>query len=172
VNFPEWPSVISFSVVPVVIISARGLLSLAFYGRLPALVSARNAQGTRRVGQRGPGRSSAAVGSVANTNPSGDRACPFDPQGVIVLSGRRWRSDCLQPDSGCELVFPSRRLFGCGVFRCGIALDAGGVISASMELRESLEQVELEGRFVFHAVEPSLSDSRQDTEEIFTGASS
>jgi Protein of unknown function (DUF2721) len=39
VNFPEWPSVISVSVVPVVIISACGLLSLAFYGRLAALVS-------------------------------------------------------------------------------------------------------------------------------------
>ena len=41
-----------------------------------------------------------------------------------------------------------------------------------MELRESLEQMELEGRFVFHAVEPSLSDSRQDSEEIFTDSSS
>jgi hypothetical protein len=38
VNFPEWPSVISVSAVPVVIISACGLLSLAFYGWLAALV--------------------------------------------------------------------------------------------------------------------------------------
>jgi hypothetical protein len=172
VNFPEWPSVISVSVVPVVIISACGLLSLAFYGRLAALVSARNAQRTRKVGQRGPGRTSAVVGSVANTNPSGDRARPFDPQGVIALSGRRWRSDCFLPDSGCELVFPSRRLFGCGVFRCGIALDAWRRHFRVMELRESLEQVELEGRFVFHAVEPSLSDSRKDAAEIFTDTSS
>jgi hypothetical protein len=37
--FPEWPSIISVSVVPVVIISACGLLSLAFYGRLAALVA-------------------------------------------------------------------------------------------------------------------------------------
>jgi len=48
----------------------------------------------------------------------------------------------------------------------------GGVISALLELRESLEQVELEGRFVFHAVEPSLSDERQDSGEIFTDTSS
>jgi hypothetical protein len=48
----------------------------------------------------------------------------------------------------------------------------GGFLSALMGLRESLEQVELEGRFVFHAVEPSLSNSRQDTEEIFTDTSS
>jgi hypothetical protein len=41
-----------------------------------------------------------------------------------------------------------------------------------MELRESLEQVELEGRFVFHAVEPSRSDSRRDAEEVFTDTSS
>jgi hypothetical protein len=39
VSVPEWPSVISMSVVPVVIISACGLLSLAFYGRLAAVVS-------------------------------------------------------------------------------------------------------------------------------------
>ena len=36
---PEWTSVISVSVVPVVIISACGLLSLAFYGRFAAVVS-------------------------------------------------------------------------------------------------------------------------------------
>jgi len=48
----------------------------------------------------------------------------------------------------------------------------GGVISALMKLRGSLEQVELEGRLVFHAVEPSLSDSRPDTGEVFTDTSS
>ncbi len=48
----------------------------------------------------------------------------------------------------------------------------GGVISAMLELRESLEQVELEGRFVFHAVEPSLPDLRPDSEGIFTDTSS
>ena len=36
---PQWPNIISVSVVPVVIISACGLLSLAFYGRLAALVA-------------------------------------------------------------------------------------------------------------------------------------
>jgi len=41
----------------------------------------------------------------------------------------------------------------------------GGVVSAILELRESLEQVEFEGRFVFQAVEPSLADLRQDTIE-------
>jgi hypothetical protein len=41
-----------------------------------------------------------------------------------------------------------------------------------MELRESLEQAELEGRFVFHALEPSLSDSRQDSEEVSSDTSS
>jgi len=34
-----------------------------------------------------------------------------------------------------------------------------------LELRESLEQVEFEGRFVSHAVEPSLADLRQETIE-------
>ena len=38
-SFPEWPNVISVSVVPVVIISACGLLSLLFYGRLAVLVA-------------------------------------------------------------------------------------------------------------------------------------
>ena len=138
----------------------------------PALVSGRNAQGTTKVGQRGSGRSSAVVGSAANTNPSGDRARPFDPQGVVVLSGGRWRSDCLRSDSGCELVIPSSCLLAAVFFVVGLLSMLGGVISALMELRESLEQVELEGRFVFHPVEPSLSDSRQDTEEIFTDTSS
>jgi hypothetical protein len=69
-------------------------------------------------------------------------------------------------------VFSSRRFSCRGVFRDGLLSMLGGIISAMMELRESLEQVELEGRFVFHAVEPSLSESRQDSEEIFTSTSS
>ena len=36
---PEWPSIMSVSVVPVEIISVCGLLPLAFYGRLAAVVS-------------------------------------------------------------------------------------------------------------------------------------
>ena len=39
VQFPEWTSIISLSVLPVVIISACGLLSLALYNRLAAVVS-------------------------------------------------------------------------------------------------------------------------------------
>jgi hypothetical protein len=64
------------------------------------------------------------------------------------------------------LVSPPGYFFAAVFFVLGSVSMLGGVISALMELRGSLEQVELEGRFVFHAVEPSLGDSRQDTEEI------
>ena len=50
-------------------------------------------------------------------------------------------------------------------FRLGLLSMLCGVISAILELRESLEQVEFEGHFVFHAVEPSLADLRQETIE-------
>jgi Protein of unknown function (DUF2721) len=68
--------------------------------------------------------------------------------------------------------FPPAAFLAAVLFLAGLRWMLCGVIFAMMELRESLEQVELEGRFVFDAVEPSLSDSRQDFEEIFTDTSS
>lgn len=177
-NFPEWPGVTSVSVVPVVIISACGLLSLAFYGRLAALVS------RLRSFQR----------EMLREQEEWAKESPGDHQQLLEVS----RTQTLQVTERARLIrrallfflaavavlivcsltlvaswfFPPAAFLAAVFFVVGLLSMLGGVISASMELRESLEQVELEGRFVFHAVEPSLSDSRQDTEEIFTGTSS
>jgi len=137
-----------------------------------ALVSARDAPGAGKMGERRPWRSSTAPGSAADADSSGDRACSADPQGFVFLSGDRAAAGCLQPHAGHQLGFSGSHPFCRGVFRARPAFHLGGVISALLELRESLEQVELEGRFVFHAVEPSLSDERQDSGEIFTDTSS
>jgi len=68
--------------------------------------------------------------------------------------------------------FPSAAFLAAVLFVAGLLSMLGGIISAMLELRESLEQVELERRFVFHTVEPSLPDSRPDSEVIFTDTSS
>jgi len=177
VSFPEWPSIISVSVVPVVIISACGLLSLAFYGRLAALVT------RLRLFQR----------EMLKEQEKWAKEGTGDHQQLLEVL----RTQTLQVTQRARLIrrallffltavailivcsltlvtswfFPPAAFFAAVLFVLGLLSMLGGVISAMLELRESLEQVELEGRFVFHAVEPSLSDSRQDSEEIFTDTS-
>ena len=177
-NFPEWPSVISVSVVPVVIISACGLLSLAFYGRLAALVARLRTfqremlREQEKWAKEGPGDHQQLLEVLrTQTLQVTERARLIRRALLFFLSAVAILIVC-----SLTLVtswfFPPAAFLAAVFFIAGLLAMLGGVISAMMELRESLEQVELEGRFVFHAVEPSLSDSRQDSEEIFTDSSS
>jgi hypothetical protein len=124
------------------------------------------------MGERGAGRSSAAFGSAADANSSGDRARQADPQGLAVFLTAVAILIVCSLTLVTSWFFPPAAFLAAVFFVTGLLSMLGGIISAMMELRESLEQVELEGRFVFHAVEPSLSESRQDSEEIFTSTSS
>ncbi len=177
-NFPEWPSVISVSVVPVVIISACGLLSLAFYGRLAALVSRLRLfqremlREQEKWAKEGPGEHQQLL-EVLRT-----QTLQVTGRARLIRKALLFFLVAVALLIVCSLTlvtswfFPPVTFFAAVFFVLGLLSMLGGVISALMELRGSLEQVELEGRFVFHAVEPSLSDSRQDSEEIFTDASS
>jgi hypothetical protein len=178
VNFPEWPSVISVSVVPVVIISACGLLSLAFYGRLAALVSRLRSfqremlREQEKWAKEGPGEHQQLL-EVLRT-----QTLRVTARARLIRRALLFFLVAVALLIVCSLTlvtswfFPPAALFAAVFFVLGLLSMLGGVISAMMELRESLEQVEFEGRFVFHAVEPSLSDSRQDSEEIYTDTAS
>lgn len=177
-NFPEWPSVISVSVVPVVIISACGLLSLAFYGRLAALVSRLRSfqremlREQEKWAKEGPGDHQQLL-EVLRT-----QTLQVTERARLIRRALLFFLAAVGVLIVCSLTlvaswfFPPAAFLTAVFFVVGLLSMLGGVISALMELRESLEQVELEGRFVFHAVEPSLANSRQDSEEIFTDTSS
>lgn len=170
-NFPEWPNIISISVVPVVIISACGLLSLAFYGRLAALVA------RLRTFQR----------EMLRAQERWAKEGLEDHQLLLEVL----RKQTLRVTERARLIRLALLFFLCAVlllivcsltlvlswffhaatvaaavfFVAGLVSMLCGVIAAILELRESLEQVEFEGRFVFQAVEPSLSEIRQDAIE-------
>lgn len=177
-NFPEWPSVISVSVVPVVIISACGLLSLAFYGRLAALVARLRTfqremlREQEKWAKEGPGDHQRLL-EVLRT-----QTLRVTERARLIRGALLFFLTAVAILIVCSLTlvtswfFPPAAFVAAVFFVAGLLSMLGGVVSAMMELRESLEQVEFEGRFVFHAVEPSLSDSRQESEEIFTDTSS
>ena len=178
VSFPEWPSVISVSVVPVVIISACGLLSLAFYGRLAALVSRLRTlqremlREQEQWAKEGPGDRQQLL-EVLRT-----QTLQITERARLIRRALQFFLTAVAILIVCSLTlvaswfFPPAAVLAAVLFVAGLLSMLGGVISAMLELRESLEQVELEGRFVFHAVEPSLPDARPDSEEVFTDTSS
>jgi hypothetical protein len=178
VNFPEWPSVISVSVVPVVIISACGLLSLAFYGRLAALVARLRIfqremlREQEKWAKEGPGDRQQLL-EVLRT-----QTLQITERARLIRRALQFFLTAVAILIVCSLTlvtswfFPPAAVLAAMFFVAGLLSMLGGVISAMLELRESLEQVELEGRFVFQAVEPSLPDSRPDSEGIFTDTSS
>jgi len=169
---PQWPSIISVSVVPVVIISACGLLSLAFYGRLAALVA------RLRTFQR----------EMLREQDNWAREGLEDQRQLLEVL----RTQTLRVTERARLIrlallfflfavallivcsltialswfFPVATFFAAAFFLVGLLSMLCGVISAMMELRDALEQVEFEARYVFQTVEPSLSDSRSDFNEI------
>jgi len=165
---PQWTNIISVSVVPVVIISACGLLSLAFYGRLAALVA------RLRTFQR----------EMLREQEKWAREGLAEQQLLIEVL----RTQILRVTERARLIrlalafflftvgllivcsltltlswfFPSVTLLAAGFFVLALLAMLGGVVAAMLELRDSLEQVEFEGRFVIQAVEPSFSDSSID----------
>jgi hypothetical protein len=177
VQLPEWPNIISVSVVPVVIISACGLLSLAFYGRLAALVARLRLfqremlREQEKWAKEGQGDHQLLL-EVLRT-----QTLQVTKRARLIRSALLFFLVAVALLIVCSLTlalswfFPWATYFAAAFFVLGLLSMLSGVISALRELRDSLEQVELEGRFVFHAVEPPLYDSRQDSGDVFSDAS-
>ncbi len=174
-SLPEWPSVISMSVVPVVIISACGLLSLAFYGRMAAVVSRlRGFQREILVEQEKFERTGdveqARLIEILRTQ-----------TGQVTRRARLIRTAlsffllavALLILSSLTLVaswFVREAAFVAAVFFVlGLLSMLAGIVAAMLELRGALEPVELETRFVSGAVESSVSEALKETEPLTTG---
>jgi hypothetical protein len=169
---PQWPSIISVSVVPVVIISACGLLSLAFYGRLAALVARlrtfqremlREQENWTREGLEDQRQLLEVLRT--QTLRVTERARLIRLALLFFLSAVALLIVC-SLTLALSWFFPLATVFAAIFFVLGLLSMFCGVVSAMLELRDSLEQVEFEARYVFQAVEPSLADSRSDSNEV------
>jgi len=169
---PQWPNIISVSVVPVVIISACGLLSLALYGRLAALVARLRAfqREMLRVQDewaREGLQDQKQLLEVLRTQVVRvtERARLIRLALVLLLSAVALLIIC-SLTLAMSWFFPSATLFAAALFVVGLLSMLFGVISAMLELRDSLEQVEFEGRYVFQTLQPTLSESRSESNEV------
>jgi hypothetical protein len=169
---PQWPSIISISVVPVVIISACGLLSLAFYGRLAALVARlrtfqremlREQENWAREGLEDQRQLLEVL--RRQTLRVTERARLIRMALLFFLSSVALLIICSLM-LAVSWLLPVATLFAAAFFVLGLLGMLGGVFSAMLELRDALAQVEFEGRFVFQTVEPSLTDVRSDSTEV------
>lgn len=171
-HFPEWTSIISLSVLPVVIISACGLLSLAFYGRLAAVVSRlRGFQREILVEQEKFER----TGSVEHagllevlrtqTEQVKRRARLIRLALMFFLSAVGLLIIC-----SLTLAFTwyarEAALGAAAFFVLGLISMFCGIIAALMELRGALEPVELEARFVSRTVDPSIAEALQEAQAL------
>jgi hypothetical protein len=158
----DWSRIVSASVVPVVIISACGLLCLAFYNRLASLVSRLRAfQRERLAAQEQLDRLRATPeqggGSASHTL----LLKVLEVQTASVLRRARLiRSTlvcllctiaCLTVCSlfsGLGAVWPPAAVGAVALFVAGMGLMLAAVVFAILELRRALDPVELETQFV------------------------
>ncbi len=171
---PSWPTLISISVVPVVIISACGLLSLAFYGRLAAVVS------RLRAFQREMLKEQGKLARSGGTDQSGLIEVLRTQTQQVTRRARLIRLALLFFLTTVALLIicslsltvswfaPAAELFAALFFVLGLLSMLAGIIAAMLELRGALQPVELETQFVSNAVDPSLSESYRESEALFS----
>ena len=159
---PQWSSIISIAVIPVVIISACGLFCLAFYGRLAAVVS------RLRAFQREMLEDQEQIAKDGREDIQGHLELLRGQILKVTLRARLIRMAlwffliAVTLLLICSLTlllswfFPKAAILVAIIFVLGLLSMLGGVISAMMELGGALEPVELEANYVFEAVEPSL----------------
>jgi hypothetical protein len=155
----DWARIVSASVVPVVIISACGLLCLAFYNRLAAIVSRlRGFQRERLREQELIQRDGAdaeeievhrkVLGLLETQTARVTRRAKLIRLtlqflllaiGLLVVCGMLL---------GLSVLWPAAMIASVILFMIGKLSILGAVVSAMLELHASLEPAELESQFV------------------------
>ncbi len=174
VNLPEGLSIISMSVVPVVIISACGLLSLAFYGRLAAVVS--RLRGFQREmlkeqekrGRTGTGEQTRLIEVLGMETRQVTRRARL----IRLALWFFLLTVALLIVCSLTLVaswFVRQAAFlAAAFFVLGLLSMLGGIISAMLELQGALQPVELETRFVSSAVDLPTAEALLEAEALMT----
>lgn len=159
---PLWSEIISSSVVPVVIISACGLLCLAFYNRLSVIVARlRSLQRERLAEYKEIFHLEDKVGHENKKKEAEQYLHFLEGQTAYVLKRARYLRNCIfcMISCICSLVLTSL-FIGLSVayvrfdyavlvfFILGMFLLLYGLIFAVMEIRISLRPIQMESGFV------------------------
>ncbi|HYA64249.1 MAG TPA: DUF2721 domain-containing protein [Candidatus Sulfotelmatobacter sp.] len=173
-NLAEWTSIISMSVVPVVIISACALLSLAFYARLTAVVSRlRGFQREMLMEQEKLARTG-AVQEARLLEVLRTQTRQVTRRAKLIRLALTFFLFAVALLIICSLMlaaswFVHQAAFvAAAFFVLGLLSMLGGIIAAMLELQGALQPVELETRFVSSAVEPSIAEALQEAEPLVT----
>lgn len=158
--------VISASVVPVVIISACGLLCLAFYNRLSAIVGRLRSFQRERLQEQDWLARHAHDADASVMDRHHQLLEMLDVQTVHVTRRARLIQStlmCLLAAIGClvvcslflglSILHESVIYVAAGIFVVGLSCVLGAVTFAARELTAALEPIELESRFVGDLVE-------------------
>jgi hypothetical protein len=169
--YADWSKIISVSVVPVVIISACGLLCLAFYNRLAAIVS--RLRGFQRerlreqdliLGAAAPAESELARHRnllehlAAQTAHVTRRAKLIRLTLFFLLLTISLLIGCCAM-LGLSIVCPRAISLAVAMFIVGLLSMLLGMFTAMIELKTSLQPAELESRFVSEIVDLQAAES-------------
>lgn len=167
-HIPEWTGIISMSVLPVVIISACGLLSLAFYARLSAVVARlRGFQREMLVEQEKLERSG-AVEEVRLLEVLRTQTQQVARRARLIRRALLFFLTAVGLLIVCSLALAfswfvrAAAFFAAVFFVVGLCSMLAGIVAAMMELRGALEPVELETQFVSEAVELFIAEALQE----------
>jgi hypothetical protein len=159
----DWSKIISTGVGPIIVISACGLLCLAFYNRLAAVVTRLRSFHRERLHEQ-----EALDRELASSTP--DEAALVRHRellGMLEVQTRNVirRAHWIRRTLGCLLLtiaflaacslcmglstlVPALIYPAVGLFVIGLLLLVAGVVFAMIEMRFALDPVELESRFV------------------------
>jgi Flp pilus assembly protein TadB len=170
----DWAKIISASVVPVVIISACGLLCLAFYNRLASIVSRLRGFQRERLHEQ-----ELLHRAGAEENPENSRRRRFlehlETQSACVVHRAKlirltllfllltislMIGCCMM--LGLSVLLPHAVFLAVPLFMVGLSTVLAGMIAAMLELKAALQPAELESRFVSELLQ-------QDTHRLGDG---
>jgi len=160
------------SVLPVVIISACGLLSLAFYGRLAAMVSRLRGFQREMLKAQEKLEMTGAVEEAQLLEVLRTQTEQVKRRARLIRLALLFFLTTVGLLIVCSLALAFSWLtraatYFAGVFFVlGLCSMLGGILAAMMELRGALEPVELEARFVSRSVDPTIAEALHETQPL------
>jgi Protein of unknown function (DUF2721) len=174
VDLTEWQGIISMSIVPVVIISACGLLSLAFYGRLAAVVSRLRGFQREMLKEQQELAHTGGVDEARLLELLSIQTQQVTRRARLIRNALMFFLLAVAVLILCSLALVASWFLhqvafaAAALFVIGLLAMLGGIISAMVELRGALGPVELETRFVSNAVEPAIAEALQEAESLLS----
>jgi small-conductance mechanosensitive channel len=162
------------SVVPVVIISACGLLSLAFYGRLAAVVSRLRGFQREMLEEQEKRERKGEVEHARLIEVLRTQTQQVTRRARLIRLALFFFLATVALLIICSLTlvaswFVRRAAFAAAVFFVmGLLSMLGGIIAAMLELRGALQPVELETRYVSSAVDLPIAEALQEADTLIT----